>query len=144
MASGENLVLRIHEVWVGSVDYKSQLGMVWGMAKCNLSVCPTPEQWLYIMGGPGVSSCRPRTSTSCQISSGIRLKIRCTVNMLESSGNHPHLTPVGKLASLKPVPGPERLGTTGVGRIFLSLTSPALAWFENPLLCYRLFRPSES
>ena len=56
---------------------------------------------------------RPRTSTSCQISGGIRLEISANkCNVLEPSLNHlPNLGLCEKWSSMKPVPGAEKWGT---------------------------------
>ena len=64
----------------------------------------------------GSPDCELQTVTSCQISSGIRLEIKCTVSVMHSN----HLKPTSptptlpwsmrKPSSMKPVPGANRLG----------------------------------
>ena len=58
----------------------------------------------------------PQTSASCQISSSVRLGIKCTINIMHL--NHPQTHPlhkcVKKLSSLKSVPGAKKVGTTAL------------------------------
>ena len=65
------------------------------------------------MAGAGATS-GLWTSTSWQISNGIRLEIKCTIksNAPESSPNHPPLHPqmVETLSSTKLVPGAKKVG----------------------------------
>ena len=58
----------------------------------------------------------PQTSASCQISSSVRLGIKCTINIMHLNHlqTHPLHKCVKKLSSLKSVPGAKKVGTTAL------------------------------
>ena len=71
----------------------------------------------------GSPTSRLQTSTSCLISSSIRLEIRCTVNVL--SLNHPEIFPLTpnlwkNCFPWNPSLVPERLGTAGLKHWYLT------------------------
>ena len=53
----------------------------------------------------------PQTSTSCHIGGGIRLEIKCLINVMHLNNHQTILLPpwsVEKLSSMKPVPGAKK------------------------------------
>ena len=64
-----------------------------------------------------------QAGTSCQISSSIRLEIKCTINAMLSNHSEtilPIRGPWKNMSSTKSVPGTQKVGTTALQHLSLS------------------------